>query len=124
MPKQQNLEFPTFCPIVCERIRRLTAERMKLEKRREKAFKDRDGADAELEDLGPKETARRERLLAEWGSCEREVKRLNHAIKAVQGELDATVVHADQRELFPDPGTFLDPEKQDQDEDIDDPEGE
>lgn len=118
--KQQGLEFPTFCPIVCERIRRLTAERLKLERKREKAFKDRDGADAELEELGQKEAARRERLLAEWGSCEREIKRLNHAIKAVQGELDSTVLHADQRELFPDPETFLDPEKDP--DDPDDPE--
>ena len=105
-----------FDGVVCERMRRLSAKEDRLLSRREKLFKAKDKADADLNETGTVEKSKRDRLLADYGEAVRRIRDVDHKLKAIQKDLRDTMKHCDQAELFPDPDTFNAPAEEDEGE--------
>lgn len=109
MAKNNQKEFQPFSAVVCERLRRLRDRGAKFRNQRDKQFKARDSADASLNDTGKDETAKRSRLMADYGEAVRKIKDLDGKIRDIDKAIDETIEYADQGELFDDPDTFTPP---------------
>lgn len=102
-------EFAPFAGVVCERLRRLRDKSARFRRQRDKMFKARDKADAELNETASNETTKRTRLLSDYGEACRRIKDLDSKIRDCDKGIDETIEYADQGELFPDPNTFVPP---------------
>lgn len=99
MGKKRKLPDP-FTPEACQRLRKLASIRTQAIKKKHQAQKTRDEIDGEIVECGPDETAKLQKLKAEWADEVREIKRMNDVVNSTEDKIIETIEKGDQLELI------------------------